>query len=644
MPSEFDVSRVTAAGLTCYGIEFDRESFLDSLRKLMLHYQVDAAEIDGQIVFTPQGQNSILTIPEDDLGALDEPGKYEPRLAEILTDERDVPAKVTIKHYDPLKDSLQATQEFKRTLQSYPSTLSTAKVDTNSRQELDIVSPITEFSLPVKQQAYKILWAAVAGRFQYKFKLSYKYLRLDPTDVITVTYKGYSLLMRIIEADFGAGFAREITAVSQDNAAYDASSVVLTSGGTGSGTGTGGTPTPPPTTAPTTYSVSPTYALSEFSPTQVDMAQVTITWSDGRVAKYQTQSFVTVDPGAGNSTLYYITIKDANRVGDLGGSPATAYCSTTPNGAFLGQPGYWFIGTITITHTGVGVVVTSGGSGNISTAIGFYTNGKGGTGYSTQEDLVDYFTMALRATHHLAGSAANTPSNKFYSYVDTSIQAFAFVKATAGWANDILLWDAVSAGSSNPSGIPMIYHLITELDDVDYPLWGDPNSYKKNSTNHGYVRSPGLPICPRFLTIGGPNGRVDFASPNNYQRYTACGLIDTKNKGAFTAITKPPITMNIDTQGSTAGNLGNIQVVVNERYSGARQRERFYLGKHPTNGGLGLVMWDAALLVSGTQTTGDPTWTPNGQYKIFNWSVHNQLVAGGGVASSFGCGWGAGWP
>jgi len=51
---------------------------------------------------------------------------------------------------------------------------------------------------------------------------------------------------------------------------------------------------------------------------------------------------------------------------------------------------------------------------------------------------------------------------------------------------------------------------------------------------------------------------------------------------------------------------------------------------------LGFVKWDNGVLQSGSPITGT--------YKITNWSVHNKLVAGGGVSPSFSCGYGVGWP
>lgn len=612
---QYDVSSITASGLTYGGWEVERETFKETLQKLQRYFLFDTAEVDGKLVCVVRGQPSIATIPEDDLGALDDPSKYEPRLIEVLQDERDVPFKVTVKYYDLLKDDQMATQEARRILQPYASSLTGAKANTSSRQQLDIVVPLFENASVVRPQVDKIMGDIVAGRFSRQFKMGVKSVRYDPTDVITLDYKAFLLETRLTEADFGSAFAREFKGVSQDINVYTSA---ITPGSTSPGTGGGVPPTiPTPTPAGLTYTVSPQFALSEASPTEVDMVQLTVTWSDGRITVYSARAggsgFAVVDPGAGNSQLYYVTIYDPNRTGDPASPSLTGYCTIDPAAAFLGQTGYVFIGTIKITHDGVGVVVTSGGSGNVAQAQGFYVNGSGGGTHSVQEDLLDYVIMdSRRATMHLTGRAANNQAANAYSYIDTATHSIAFIKASGGWAADILLYYS-----------DYIKQYITELDDADHRLWSVPSAYKK-------IHTP-LPIMPRFRQPGSPSTVIDLPAPNLYDRLISCSVIDTKDKGHTTNITYGPVTMNFDNDGAGGGNLGSVQVMVNERYAGSVARERFYFAK-----GLGFVKWDAATLVSGARITG--------QYKVTNWAVHNKLVAGGGVTPSFACGYGVGWP
>jgi hypothetical protein len=379
-------------------------------------------------------------------------------------------------------------------------------------------------------------------------------------------------------------------------------------------------PSTPPSTA-TGYTIIPPVVLSQTTPTNIAMAAFAANFNNGKRTAYGARNFTITPPAAGATATYYVTIYDPLSVGDTPGmTNLAAQCSQTPTNATA--PGYIFAGTITVTHDAIGAVASSGGSAaGASAESGFLINGQGGSGQSTQIDLLSYAAMdSRRASFHLQGSAANSPSSKFYSYIDPSTHSLAFIKAPAGWACDILLYDPT-----------YIYQFITELDDADHRNWSINTSYKKLIVSHGYPLSGPLPIMPRFFTPGQAPVSIDVPAPNQYNRYIACSVIDTKDKGHTTNITYGPVMMNFDSDGTTVGNLGTIPVMINERYAGNSARERFFLGLN-----LGLVKWDAGSLISGVRITG--------QYKITNWSVHNQLVAGGGVTPSFGCGYGVGWP
>jgi hypothetical protein len=592
---EIDVSQLTSQGLTVGGVEFDKEARLNWLQKLMQPYTFDTVEIDAKMVAVPHGKPSIAAIPEDDLGALDDPTKHEPRIEEMFTDPRDVTQVLTLKHFDYLKDTQASTQEARRITQPHASSLSSAKANTSSRKQVDITTPISENALAMKQRAEILLWEDVASRARRNLKLGPKWMRLDASDVVTPSYKGLLLETRLTEVDIGESFALELQGVSQDQTVYTSA---ITSSGASSGTGGGSTPTPPVITSDL-YTISPAQPLSEVSATDIAMASVTATFlSSGKRLLYNARNFTVPDPGS-TPTLYYVTILDPTFIGETPGTLSlTAFCDTNPATAHVGQPGYIFMGTITVTHDGTGVVVTAGGSGQTAQAIGFYVNGSGGTpaptGNGVSVDVLNYCVHAQRATMHLTGSAANNQGSNFYSYHDPSTHSFAFIKAPAGWAADILLYFS-----------DYIKQYITELDDPDHRLWSVDSAYKK-------LHSP-LPIMPRFITPGAAPTVIDLPAPNLYDRLIACSVIDTKDKGHTTNITKPPVMMNLDSWGNGGGNLGSVSVIVNERYAGGSARERFFFGLN-----LGLLYWDAASLVSGARITG--------QYKVTNWSAHTKLV------------------
>lgn len=353
----YDVSQLAAQGLTVYGWEFDREPYLDSLRALMQYYLFMCVPIDGVLVFVPIGGDPIMTIPEEDIGALDDPSRYEPRVVETTQDPMEVPESVHIRYYDPLKNDQQATQYAKRISKAYPTSLSAAKLLTASRQELDLTFPLTEDATLVKQQADKILWNKWIERTTRKVKLPPKYSLLTPGDVIVLDYKGGALECRIQEIDIGASGALEVTARSQDRSILV--STFLTQGSAGNGSGT---PLPPPSPNLNNYTISPTYPLSEVSPTDIHMVDVTATFSSTKRTFYNARDFTVADPGPGNTQVYYVTIYDPTFIGEVPGTVSlTGFCETDPAVAHVGQLGYINMGSI--IDAGSGATGGSGGAG-----------------------------------------------------------------------------------------------------------------------------------------------------------------------------------------------------------------------------------------------------------------------------------------
>jgi len=237
------------AAFSVLGVEFDQETYKQDLSALMGMELVDGAEIDGQIKYIDRARAPIITIPEDDLGASDG-GDPAPRLEESLQEETEVPASVWLKYYDPLKQYQQATQYQKRISQPYASDLLDALKVVHSRTQAVISIPVTDNATPMKQRADKMLFDRWAARNKYAFKTSVKYLRLDPTDPIAITYKGETLLMRLLECDRGAQLALEFRAESYDRFVYSNTAISSDSGAGSGDPATGPPPVPPVVTPP----------------------------------------------------------------------------------------------------------------------------------------------------------------------------------------------------------------------------------------------------------------------------------------------------------------------------------------------------------------------------------------------------------
>jgi hypothetical protein len=71
-----------------------------------------------------------------------------------------------------------------------------------------------------KQIAERTLYNAWVERNQYKFTLPPKWLRLDPTDAVTLTMLDGSLLLRLNKVDFGGNNLVACEAVAEDPEVY----------------------------------------------------------------------------------------------------------------------------------------------------------------------------------------------------------------------------------------------------------------------------------------------------------------------------------------------------------------------------------------------------------------------------------------
>jgi putative tail protein len=246
---EYDVSLVTGG---IGGVQLERQAVRESLLTLMPLGPLDAAEIDGKLVFVPRGGSSVMTIVEDDLGALDSMDKSERRLSEVLQQEIDTPYRVTLKYYDQGRQYQQAAQDARRISQPYASDLVSGRKVMNSRNELDLTLPVAWTATAAKQAAEKLLYDFWVSRYSYSWKTAIKYLRLDPTDVVELNYKGLTLEARLTQADRGAALALEFAATSSDSGIY-----------TSVAPGSTGAPTPTPTQTPGDFP-RPTPAIPGF--------------------------------------------------------------------------------------------------------------------------------------------------------------------------------------------------------------------------------------------------------------------------------------------------------------------------------------------------------------------------------------------
>lgn len=196
--------------------------------------------------------------------------------------------------------------------------------------------------------------------------LGSRFAFLNPTGagilkmVTPTAWIGKNLLFKFVQFNtFFSGYGDLSTVTS-----YAYSTLGGANSGGGGGVGGGG--------GNTSYTITPSPALSQPSSTQINMAQCQAVFTpSGLRTNYNARTFTIADPG-GTPTLYYVTIYDPTLAGDSGTSTnLTAYCATTQAAAHWNDPGYIRIGTIQAIHGGGGI----GGGGGSSPQLTIYVNG-----------------------------------------------------------------------------------------------------------------------------------------------------------------------------------------------------------------------------------------------------------------------------
>lgn len=183
-----------------------------SIQLLSQAYFFDGVESDFKLKFTLRdGKSSTATITQKDLALLS--GKSGDFFQETRIQEVELPRRFSVTYLDKDNDYTQGSQSAQRILNPVVSSQS------NNEMGLQIAAAFTsDFS---KQIAEKSLFSAWIERSNYKIKVGWKFLAIDPADVITINMDdGTSFRARVTQSDIGLGFAMEINSVSEDVAQY----------------------------------------------------------------------------------------------------------------------------------------------------------------------------------------------------------------------------------------------------------------------------------------------------------------------------------------------------------------------------------------------------------------------------------------
>ena len=208
MPPTSVITAAVSQSLRGYVVS-RRMAAREALEPLLGAYFIDAVETDGVLRFVPRGGTSVASIPRDDLGAADGSSEDQVRLSESRTQDVELPQRLDIVHVDPTRDHQPNTQHAARI---------TDAIGTREKQTREVSISLTPDE--AKQIAERTLYNAWVERNRYQFTLPPKWLRLDPTDIVTLNLDDIILKLRLSKVDFGGNNVLSCEAVAEDEIVY----------------------------------------------------------------------------------------------------------------------------------------------------------------------------------------------------------------------------------------------------------------------------------------------------------------------------------------------------------------------------------------------------------------------------------------
>lgn len=208
-PTDYDVSALYDIPVTGYLV--GRESTArDIVTQLAGAYFFDGVESDYQLKFVKRGGASKVTIVEDQMGNVE--GR-DVQLKETLAQETEAPMRVTVNYMDQDRDYQTASQFAKRISNPFPAV--------NTRREDKAELPIVLNADQGKQMADKALKAAWVSRVSNEAVLPWRFLKYDPTDVVTYTMNdGSTRIARLTKMDIGDDLSIKVAGVNDSAVAY----------------------------------------------------------------------------------------------------------------------------------------------------------------------------------------------------------------------------------------------------------------------------------------------------------------------------------------------------------------------------------------------------------------------------------------
>jgi hypothetical protein len=183
--SEIDVTDLPATEVLGY-VRTKQMSTRSAIEPLRQAFYFDAVESEGKVKFVPRGGSSLVTIPEDDLGAVEGESDPQPATEPVRAQEAELPAVVNVVYLDRDRDYENGTQTARR-------------VVTGSVQQTAIELPIVLTNQHGSDAAAVNLYDAWTARTEISWSTTKKYAKYEPTDIVTLVDGAISRQVRITD-------------------------------------------------------------------------------------------------------------------------------------------------------------------------------------------------------------------------------------------------------------------------------------------------------------------------------------------------------------------------------------------------------------------------------------------------------------
>ncbi len=167
----------------------------------------DIVESDGILKCVPRGNESVKAVPEDDLIPSKKKGVQD--VLEInYAQELELPQRVNVTYLD-------------RPFNYDPVTQTSQRQTVRAVDQVSMSLPIVMGATRAKQISDITLYGTWKERISFALTLPPKYVRIEPTDIITVTVNNVPHEMRVLKTNMEANGLMKVNAVAEDISSYD---------------------------------------------------------------------------------------------------------------------------------------------------------------------------------------------------------------------------------------------------------------------------------------------------------------------------------------------------------------------------------------------------------------------------------------